>query len=205
MLQEYRKAVCSYSERSDRRSRRFRRIIPRCLPEVSGPYAPSIWDPPGDHLSCLSSDYLGLGDWGIGQNSVSGSVNFPGGEQNGKGRGVSHRAFGTEQSFPQQRRRALFCYASPRLLHWTTISNGGWLVTGSKFQDLVYPCTTHQSPGEGAPQARRRCCRRRRAGIILLNCRNSETCDEKEKKPLHDHLEYLLAQNPLSEQHKDRT
>ena len=47
-------------------------------------------------------------------------------------------------------------------------------------------------------------CKRRRAGIILLNRRNSETCNKKEKTPLHDHLEYLPVQNPLSEQHKDR-
>ena len=40
------------------------------------------------------------------------------------------------------------------------------------------------------------------ARIILLNCRNSETCNKKEKTPLHDHLEYLPA---LSEQRKDRT
>ena len=53
-----------------------------------------------------------------------------------------------------------------------------------------------------ATPARRKC---RRAGIILLNCRNSETCNKKEKTPLHDHLEYLLVQNPPSEQHKDRT
>ena len=60
-----------------------------------------------------------------------------------------------------------------------------------------------------APQvcrrARCRCRRHRRAGVILLNCRNSETCNKKEKIPLHDHLEYLLVQNPLSDQHKDRT
>ena len=53
-----------------------------------------------------------------------------------------------------------------------------------------------------APRVRRRC---RRAGIILLNRRNSETCNKKEETPLHDHLEYLPVQNPLSEQHKDRT
>ena len=40
---------------------------------------------------------------------------------------------------------------------------------------------------------------RRRAGIILLNPRNTETCNKKEKTPLHDHLEYLPVQNPLSE------
>ena len=57
-----------------------------------------------------------------------------------------------------------------------------------------------------APQVRRRAHRRcRRAGIILLNCRSSETCNKKEKTPLHDHLEYLPIQNPLNEQHKDRT
>ena len=39
---------------------------------------------------------------------------------------------------------------------------------------------------------------RRRAGIVLLNCRNSETCNKKQKTPLHDHLEYLPIQNPLS-------
>ena len=48
------------------------------------------------------------------------------------------------------------------------------------------------------------CAVRHRVGIILLNCRNSETCNKKEKTPLHDHLEYLLVQNPLSEDHKDR-
>ena len=53
--------------------------------------------------------------------------------------------------------------------------------------------------------ARRRHHRHRRAGIILLNCRNSETCNKKEKTPLLDHLEYLLVQNPLGDQHKDRT
>ena len=41
---------------------------------------------------------------------------------------------------------------------------------------------------------RRRC----RAGIILSNCRNSETCNKREKTPFHDHLEYLPVQNPLS-------
>ena len=56
-----------------------------------------------------------------------------------------------------------------------------------------------------ATPARRRCRRRRRARIILLNHRNSETCNKKEETPLHDHLEYLPVQNPLSEQHKDRT
>ena len=38
----------------------------------------------------------------------------------------------------------------------------------------------------------------RRAGIILLSCRNGETCNKKEKTPFHDHLEYLPIQNPLS-------
>ena len=38
---------------------------------------------------------------------------------------------------------------------------------------------------------------RRRAGLILLNCTNSDTCNKKEKTPLHDHL---LVQNPLSDQ-----
>ena len=46
------------------------------------------------------------------------------------------------------------------------------------------------------------CCRahrrRRTVGIILLKCRNSETCNKKEKTPFHDHLEYLPIQNPLS-------
>ena len=37
-----------------------------------------------------------------------------------------------------------------------------------------------------------------RAGIILSNCRNSETCNKEENSPFHDHLEYLLVQNPLS-------
>ena len=46
---------------------------------------------------------------------------------------------------------------------------------------------------------------RRRAGIILLDRRNNESCNKKEETPLHDHLEYLPVQNPLSEQHKDRT
>ena len=50
-----------------------------------------------------------------------------------------------------------------------------------------------------ATPARRRAHRRhRRAGIILLNCRNSETCNMKQKTPFHDHLEYLPSQNPLS-------
>ena len=40
---------------------------------------------------------------------------------------------------------------------------------------------------------------RRRAGIILLNCRNSETCNKKEKTPLHDLLDDLPVQTPLSE------
>ena len=35
-------------------------------------------------------------------------------------------------------------------------------------------------------------------GIILLKCRNSETCNNKGKTPFHDHLEYLPIQNPLS-------
>ena len=39
---------------------------------------------------------------------------------------------------------------------------------------------------------------RRRAGIILLSCKNSETCNKKEKTPFHDHLEYLPIQNPQS-------
>ena len=36
------------------------------------------------------------------------------------------------------------------------------------------------------------------AGIILSNCKNSETCNKKKKPPFHDHLEYLPIQNPLS-------
>ena len=46
-----------------------------------------------------------------------------------------------------------------------------------------------------ATPARRR---RRKARIILLKCRNSETCNKKEKTPSHDHLEYLPIRNPLS-------
>ena len=34
--------------------------------------------------------------------------------------------------------------------------------------------------------------------MFLLKCRNSETCNKKEKTPFHDHLEYLPKQNPLS-------
>ena len=41
--------------------------------------------------------------------------------------------------------------------------------------------------------------------VCFVNCRNSETCSKKEKISLHDHLEYLLVQNPLSDQHKDHT
>ena len=46
---------------------------------------------------------------------------------------------------------------------------------------------------------------RLRAGIILLNCGKSETCNKKGKTPLHDHLKYVPVQNPLSERHKDHT
>ena len=49
-------------------------------------------------------------------------------------------------------------------------------------------------PMRATPTRRKRC----RAGIILLKCRNSETCNKKEKTPFHDHLEYLPIQNPLS-------
>ena len=49
------------------------------------------------------------------------------------------------------------------------------------------------------PQAGRRADRKRRkAAIILLNCRNSETCNKKQKPPFHDHLEYLPGQKLLS-------
>ena len=66
-------------------------------------------------------------------------------------------------------------------------------------------CHCSQSPNIRPWRATLARCRRHRAGIILLNCTNSENCNKKEKTPLHDHLEYLLVQNPLSEQHNVRT
>ena len=33
---------------------------------------------------------------------------------------------------------------------------------------------------------------------MLSNCRNNETCNKRGKLPVHDHLEFLPSQNPLS-------
>ena len=74
---------------------------------------------------------------------------------------------------------------------------------GQKVQGSLAAALWQEGPGlqssRRATLARCRARRRRcRAGIILLKCRNSETCNRKEKTPFRDHLEYLPIQNPLS-------
>ena len=75
---------------------------------------------------------------------------------------------------------------------------GGDQVRMRCWRPLLRPPPFPLRAWRATPVHRRARRRRRRAGIILLKCRNSETCNKKEKTPFHDHLEYLPIQNPLS-------
>ena len=92
------------------------------------------------------------------------------------------------------------------IVTWTLKKAPCWRISCVPKRYLKAPKHQHQPPPpKGVPPhlpplRATPACRgaRRRARIILLNGKNSESCNKKEKTPFHDHLEHLPIQNPLS-------
>ena len=90
---------------------------------------------------------------------------------------LGDRGFATLQRPPIILLPSLSCEAGP-LQHLYIASTTRLLRPYSGSSMPLPPCTVERA----IPV-------RRKAGIILLNCRNSETCHTKGKPPFYDHLE----------------